>query len=42
MSSEASAQKIIADGVANAIRTAVDADEGQAYVPELVRIFRNT
>lgn len=42
MSGEADAQKIIADGVANAIGTAMDADEGQAYVPELVRIFRNT
>lgn len=42
MSGEADAQKIIADGVANAIGTAIDAGEGQAYVPELVRIFRNT
>ncbi|MDR6266983.1 NAD(P)-dependent oxidoreductase [Roseobacter sp. N2S] len=39
MSGEAGAQQIIADGVASAIGTAVDAGEGQAYVPELVRIF---
>lgn len=41
MSTEAGAQKIISDGVARAIGTAVDAGEGQAYVPELVRIFRS-
>ncbi|WP_165937659.1 NAD(P)-dependent oxidoreductase [Antarcticimicrobium sediminis] len=41
MSDAAGAQKIIADGVANALSSAVDAGQGQAYVPELVRIFRS-
>lgn len=40
MATASGAQNAIADGVAKAIAAAVDAGEGQAYVPELVRIFR--
>ena len=40
MSEQAGAQHLIADGVHQAISTAVEAGEGSAYVPELSRIFR--
>ncbi|PIL19575.1 2-hydroxy-3-oxopropionate reductase [Puniceibacterium antarcticum] len=40
MSDAAGAQSTIADGVSKAIAGAVDAGHGQAYVPELVRLFR--
>ena len=40
MSEASGAQKTIADGVSSALAGAVDAGHGQAYVPELVSIFR--
>jgi len=40
MSTEAGAQHLIADGVYQALSDAVDSGEGDAYLPELVRIFR--
>ncbi|GHG96355.1 NAD(P)-dependent oxidoreductase [Pseudodonghicola xiamenensis] len=42
MSEQAGAQKTIADGVHAAISAAVESGHGQAYVPELTRIFRRT
>lgn len=40
MSQEAGAQTTIADGVSAALAAPVDAGDGAAYVPELVRLFR--
>lgn len=40
MSTEADSQHSIADGVYQALSGAVDRGEGDAYLPELVRIFR--
>ncbi|WP_280177544.1 NAD-binding protein [Pseudohoeflea suaedae] len=40
MSEQAGAHKTIADGIHAALTAAVDSGHGQAYVPELVRIFR--
>ncbi|MBK0328624.1 NAD(P)-dependent oxidoreductase [Rhodobacteraceae bacterium F11138] len=40
MAQAAGAQQIIADGIAAAISQATEARHAQAYVPELVRIFR--
>ncbi|MDK3074664.1 NAD(P)-dependent oxidoreductase [Sedimentitalea sp. JM2-8] len=40
MSEDAGARQTIADGVATALAAAAAAGHGQAYVPELVRIFR--
>ncbi|MCZ4353944.1 NAD(P)-dependent oxidoreductase [Roseovarius aestuarii] len=40
MSTEAKAQCTIADGVYQALSGVVDSGEGDAYLPELVRIFR--
>ncbi len=42
MSGAAGAQRTIADGVADALCAAVDAGQGQAWMPELVRIFRRS
>tara|TARA_R110002020_G_scaffold6366_18_gene27081 strand:- start:6966 stop:7844 length:879 start_codon:yes stop_codon:yes gene_type:complete len=42
MSDAAGARKTVADGVSTALSAAVDAGKGQAYVPELVDIFRKT
>ncbi|WP_109468369.1 NAD(P)-dependent oxidoreductase [Albibacillus kandeliae] len=40
MSQDSGAQQTIADGVSEAIAAAVDGGHGQAYVPELVKLFR--
>jgi 3-hydroxyisobutyrate dehydrogenase len=40
MSDASSARKTIADGVSKALSDAVNGGHGQAYVPELVAIFR--
>ncbi|TNE37524.1 NAD(P)-dependent oxidoreductase [uncultured Roseovarius sp.] len=40
MSADADAQHLIADGIHRALSDAVDSGEGDAYLPELVRIFR--
>jgi 3-hydroxyisobutyrate dehydrogenase len=40
MSAEADAQRTIADGVYQALSDAVEGGAGDAYLPELVRIFR--
>jgi len=40
MSAEAGAQTIVADGVSAALAAPVAAGKGDAYVPELVRLFR--
>jgi len=40
MSEQAGAQKTIADGIYAALTDAVESGNGQAYLPELVRIFR--
>ena len=40
MSDQAGAQKIVADGVSAALAGPVDAGHGEAYMPELVRLFR--
>lgn len=42
MSEQAGAQKTIADGIHSAIAAAVADGDGQAYLPELVRIFRQS
>ncbi|SFT64439.1 NAD(P)-dependent oxidoreductase [Sedimentitalea nanhaiensis] len=40
MARQSGAQKIIADGVANAISAVTESGNGQAYLPELVNLFR--
>ena len=40
MSDDAGARKTVADAVSSALSAAVEDGHGQAYVPELVRIFR--
>ncbi|QCO54418.1 NAD(P)-dependent oxidoreductase [Pseudorhodobacter turbinis] len=40
MSTEAGAQHTIADGVYHALSDVVDSGAGEAYLPELVRVFR--
>lgn len=40
MSEASGATKTVADGVSAALKAPVDADHGDAYVPELVRLFR--
>ncbi|WOI57525.1 NAD(P)-dependent oxidoreductase [Palleronia sp. LCG004] len=40
MSEEAGARHVVADGVAAAMERALATGEGEAYIPELVRIFR--
>ncbi|MBR9762970.1 MAG: NAD(P)-dependent oxidoreductase [Rhodobacteraceae bacterium] len=39
MSAEAGAQQTVADGVSAALAASVEAGHGQAYVPELVKLF---
>ncbi|ETX14347.1 2-hydroxy-3-oxopropionate reductase [Roseivivax halodurans JCM 10272] len=42
MAGAAGAQRTVADGVSAAIRSVSDGETGQAYVPEMVRLFRRT
>lgn len=42
MSEAAGARHAVADGVSKAISAAVEGGQGEAYVPELVRIFRRS